>query len=143
MRRAATALVTSLLVLATCAPRIAWYSPAAYANAVDLKVETRALALQAAEPYTGHAAQVEALLLKMEKAHEYARGIPDNALAARQWEIIRSPEGSLAGGFFRLWRERGQLEPAFVAEKVRQIDLAFDQIIGLEAAKDRRPGEGR
>ncbi|MRR10735.1 hypothetical protein EG831_11830 [bacterium] len=141
MRRIAAVLVISLATLATCAPRIAWYSPVAYANAVDLKVETRALASRAAQPYAGHAAEVEALLLKLEKAYEYARGIPDNQLAARQWQIITAPDGELAGGLFRAWRERGALEPAFVAEKVRQIDLAFDQIIGLEGSKDRRPRE--
>ncbi|MCU0608060.1 MAG: hypothetical protein MUF78_11760 [Candidatus Edwardsbacteria bacterium] len=141
MRRIALILIISLSALATCAPRIAWYSPAAYATAVDLKVETRALALKAAEPYAGHAAAVDALLLKLEKAFEYARGIPDNQLAARQWEIIRAPQGELAGGFFRQWKEQGALDPAFVAEKARQIDLAFDQIIGLEGSKDRRTRE--
>jgi hypothetical protein len=138
MKRTAIGCALALLVLGTCVPRVAMYSPAAYDAAVSLKVDTRTLVLKSGEPFPHHRDAVRELAVRMEKAYEYARGIPDNELAAGQWEIMRDPARGLAGGLFREWEEQGTLAPAYAAEKSRQIDRAFDQIIGLESRKVRR-----
>lgn len=130
----------ALAAIASCIPRIALYSPAAYREAVELKVEARALVLKGTEPYRDHAEEAEKLMLRVEKAYEYARGIPDNELSAGQWEILKNPQGHLLGGFLREWRDSTALGRFYVEEKARQIDLAFDQIIGLESGKAKKGG---
>jgi hypothetical protein len=131
------ALVLSILL--SCVPRVAWYSPEAYTNTVDLKVETRNLVLTGFEPYDKHADEIGKLSVRMEKAYEYAKGIPDNEITTKQWEIMKDPARNLAGGFFKMWKEKGALGETFVAEKAKQIDLAYDQIIGLESHKIKKP----
>jgi len=126
------------LLSSSCAPRIAMYSPAVYENAVTLKVETRVLVLQAGESYQKHRAEAKELMFKVEKAYEYARGLPDNELTAKQWEIMKDPEKNLLGGFIKMWQGKDSLEATLVTEKAGQIDKAYDQIIWLESKKINR-----
>lgn len=135
----ALALITAL-TLTACFPRIALYSPAAYREAVELKVEARLLVLKGTEPYRDHAEEAGKLMVRVEKAYEYAKGIPDNELTVKQWEILKDSGGNLLGGYLEKWKAEGTLGENYVVEKSRQMDLAFDQIIGLESGKVKRTG---
>jgi hypothetical protein len=120
-----------------CAPTIAPYSSTAYEQATSLKVESLALMDRATEPYPGHAQDVTALWLALQKAHEYARGRPRNEISARQWSILLDAERNLLGGFLARWREQSTLSPVFVTEAKGLVSEAFDLIIGLESGKIR------
>jgi hypothetical protein len=98
-------------VLAGCAPLIGPYSPTAYQNATSLKATTLDLMGKAGEPYAAHQKEVESLELEMDKAFEYVNGIPSNSISARQWYLLKKPDGDLFGKFVRRWRERGALTP--------------------------------
>jgi len=111
------------------------YSETAYQQATSLKVDSLALMAKATEPYAQHQAEVEALRLKIDKAYEYAKGLPNNAIATRQWEILKDPDRHLLGGFWELWRKKSTLSTNYVADKQIQVGSAFDQIIGLESGK--------
>jgi hypothetical protein len=111
------------------------YSETAYQNATSLKVDSLALMAKATEPYAQHQAEVEALRLNIDKAYEYAKGLPNNSITTRQWEIIKDPNRHLMGGFLELWRTKSTLSATYIADKQRQIGAAFDQIIGLESGK--------
>lgn len=111
------------------------YSETAYQYATSLKVDSLALMAKATEPYAQHQAEVEALRLKIDKAYEYAKGLPNNDITARQWEILKDPGRHLLGGFLELWRKRSTLSATYIADKQRQVGAAFDQIIGLESGK--------
>src|SRR5574340_848091 len=80
-----------------CAPLIGPYSPTAYQNATSLKADTLALMGKATQPYSDHEKEVEALLVKIDQAYEYVNGIPSNSLSAKQWKILKKPDGDLLG----------------------------------------------
>jgi hypothetical protein len=122
------------VVCLSCAT-ISPYCETAYQQATSLKVDSLALMAKATEPYAQHQAEVEALRLKVDKAYEYAKGLPNNVITARQWEILKDPDRHLLGGFLELWRTKSTLSATYIADKQIQVGSAFDQIIGLESGK--------
>lgn len=116
------------------------YSETAYQQATSLKVDSLALMAKANEPYAQHQTEVEALGLKIDKAYEYAKGLPNNTITTRQWEILKDPDRHLLGGFLELWRTKSTLSQAYIADKQIQVGSAFDQIIGLESGKIKPSG---
>lgn len=135
--RASLVLVGSiyLATIGACSPLIATYSQAAYEQATAIKAESLALMGKAAEPYGQHSQEVEALMLQVEKAYEYAGGRPKNEISTQQWAKMKDPSKNLLGGFFKRWKEEGQLGSTFVEEAKGVIAESFDQIIGLESGK--------
>ena len=71
-------LVLLFLTLAGCNNLIAPYNQTAYANATSIKAEALLLMAKAAEPYSDHQSEVDGLMLRVEQAYEYAKGIPKN-----------------------------------------------------------------
>jgi hypothetical protein len=76
-------------------------------------------------------------LVDIDKAYEFVRGIPSNSISARQWEILKDPQGDLLGKFFLRWRQRGILNDVYIEEFRVLIADAFDEIICLEANKKK------
>lgn len=126
-----------ILVLASCTPLIGPYSPTAYQNATSLKAATLAVMGKAREPYEKYQKEVDSLLVDIDKAYEFVRGIPSNSISARQWEILKDPQGDLLGKFFLRWRQRGILNDIYIEEFRVLIADAFDEIICLEANKKK------
>jgi hypothetical protein len=124
------------ILLAGCAT-IALLSEAAYQQTISLKVDTLALMDKAIEPYTQHQSEVSDLMLMIEKAYEYARGRPKNAISAQQWEILRNPDGHLVGGFMRAWQDKQELSRTFIDDAKGVVADAFDTISALESGKPR------
>lgn len=126
----------ALLSLSTaCAPLIARFDPQAYNQSVSLKVDALALMDDATEPYSQHETEVKALVVKLDKAFEYAQGKPQNTLTTSQWQILKAPDRHLLGGFLTRWKKDSTLGQVYITEKKKQVGLAFDQIIGLESGK--------
>jgi hypothetical protein len=128
-------LVLLVLQLAGCPLLISPYDQVAYQNATTLKAETLALVDKSTEPYAQHAKGVDALALDIDKAYEYAKGLPANQITAEQWAILKDPKGSLLGGFLETWRKEGKVSKTYATEKKAQLAQAFDYIICLEANK--------
>jgi hypothetical protein len=124
-----------LLLFVGCAPLIGPYSPTAYQNATSLKVETLALMDKATQPYAGHEKEVESLNVEIDKAYEFVKGISSNSISAKQWLILKKPDGDLLGKFFLRWKERGVLSQAVIDEYKGVVSDAYDEIICLEANK--------
>ncbi len=132
-----TALLGLLLLAATaCRPTISEFNARAYEQATSLKVEALALMDKATMPHAEHADAVQHLTTELEKAHEFAKGRPDNEISARQWRILTDPERDLLGGFLADWEEQSSFSAAFVEEKKIQVARAFDTIIELESGKN-------
>ena len=109
-------LVLLFLTLAGCNNLIAPYNETAYANATSIKAE--------------------ALMLRVEQAYEYAKGIPKNENSTQQWRILKDPDRNLLGGFMKRWKGDDTLGEAFI--KNAREDLvgpAFEEIIRLESGK--------
>lgn len=131
----AALLVVLAAALGACTPLIGAYSPRAYEHATSLKAETLALVERADEPYAEHRQAAERLMVDLQRAYEYVRGVPRNAISARQWRLLVDPDGDLVGRFMQRWRDEGTLRPAFIAEFRAILADAFDEIICLEANK--------
>ncbi len=125
----------AFLCLVGCAPLIGPYSPIAYQNATSLKAETLALMEKGTQPYHDYEKQVESLMVDIDKAYEFVNGIPSNSLSAKQWLLLKDPDGDLLGKFFARWRERNTLSQDYVHEYKGIVSDAFDEIICLEANK--------
>jgi hypothetical protein len=126
---------TCIFMLAGCAPLIGPYSPTAYQNATSLKATTLALMEKAKEPYATHQKDVESLLVEMDKAYEFVNGIPSNSISAKQWDILKKPDGDLLGKFTLRWKEKITLTQTYINEFKGPVADAFDEIICLEANK--------
>ena len=131
---AAPVLITALILTGGCSI-IARYDQVAYEHAVDTKVDTLSLMNKATGDYQEHQKDIETVTAELDKAYEYDRGRDLNRVTVSQWDILRDPERDLVGGFLKMWKAKGRLNPTFIAEKKKQIADAFDQIIQLEAGK--------
>ena len=114
---------------------ISVFSPEAYKQAVDLKVESLELMSFATSPYDDNEESVTYLKTELRKAYEFALGRPNNELSAGQWEILINEEGNLLGGFLKRWETEETLSEMFVTEMQALVSDAFDTIIGLESGK--------
>lgn len=128
-------LIAALLPLWACGPTISRFSPMAYERATSLKVESLAVMERASEPFERHAEAAGEIRASLDKAYEYARGRPGNAISTRMWEVVRDPERNLLGGFLARWERESRLSPAFIEEAQALVSDAFDSIIGLESGK--------
>jgi hypothetical protein len=128
-----SALVFSLTIW-SCSS-ISVFSPEAYKQAIDLKVESLELMSFATSPYEDNEESVTYLKTELRKAYEFALGRPNNELSTEQWEILINEEGNLLGGFLKRWEAEGTLSEMFVTEMQTLVSDAFDTIIGLESGK--------
>ena len=130
------AMLIFAVMLSACSSLIAPYNETSYRYATSLKPEAMRLMKRATEDYSEHAAEAEALMLKVEQAYEYVAGLPKNDESAGQWKLLKNPDGNLLGGFIKRWQEEGKLSKAFV-NNVREdlVGPAFDAIIALESLK--------
>lgn len=126
------------LVLFGCTPLIGPHSPTAYENATSLKAEVLLVLSKANTPYDDNESEIEAIQLNAEKAYEYVRGVPKNQFSAKQWEILKDPDGDLLGKFFKRWKERTTLTDTLIEEYKGLASDAFDEIICLEANKKEK-----
>ena len=121
--------------LAASCSNISVFSPEAYKQAVDLKVESLELMSFATSPYADQEENIAYLKTELRKAYEFALGRPNNEISADQWEILISEEGNLLGGFLKRWEAEDILSEMFVTEMQMLVSDAFDTIIGLESGK--------
>ncbi|MGB1239825.1 MAG: hypothetical protein ACPG4U_16525 [Pseudomonadales bacterium] len=130
-----TWLLTFLLMLYGCAPLIGPYSATAYENATSLKADVLTLLAKAESPYAEHAGEIDEVIRAAERAYQFVKGVPGNDLSAKQWEILKDPNGELLGKFFKRWRERSTLSRVLIEQYSDLAGEAFDEIICLEANK--------
>jgi hypothetical protein len=131
---AAILILTLGFVISSCSS-ISIFSPEAYKQAVDLKVESINLMSFATMPYTDFEDDIDFLDTELSKAYEFSKGRPDNEISTKQWEILINPDENLLGGFLKRWEEKGTLSQMFVTEMQTLVSDAFDTIIGLESGK--------
>jgi hypothetical protein len=134
-------LLLAFLLLTGCT-NIAFYDQAAYANVVDLKVDTLAVMELAVNPYSSQTAKIERVNLQMQKAYEYDRGRPMNETTVQMWDVLLKPdpahpEDGLWPRFLERWRKSGTLSPVVISDKKEHITTAFNAIIALEGGKNR------
>ena len=130
----AGSILIMIFVLLSCSS-ISVFSPEAYKQAVDLKVESLNLMSSATMPFADYKEEVLYLTTELDKAFEFSKGRPDNEISTEQWEILIGQEGNLLGGFLKRWETEGTLSEMFISEMQLLVSDAFDAIIGLESGK--------
>lgn len=125
---------TISLIIWSCSS-ISEFSPEAYKQAVNLKVESLELMSFATEQYSDFGEEVVYLRTELKKAYEFSKGRPNNEISTRLWEVLINEEGNLLGGFLKRWETDGTLSQMFITEMQMLVSDAFDTIIGLESGK--------
>jgi hypothetical protein len=112
------------------------FSQNAYDTDKELKDESLALIDKAKDraSYSSVAADVAALMQKIDSAIGVEKGRTKNEPTIAQWQTIRSQLSHL----FSLWKTKGTLSPAFVDESKKQVSTLFDTLIATEGDKRAR-----
>jgi len=126
--------IISTILLTACSS-ISVYSPEAYKQAVDLKIESLNLMSSATMSFSDYEEDVTFLKTELSKAYEFAKGRPNNEISTKQWEILIDENRNLLGGFLKRWQDEDILSEMFVSEAQLLVSDAFDTIIGLESGK--------
>lgn len=126
--------IISTILLTACSS-ISVYSPEAYKQAVDLKIESLNLMSSATMPFSDYEEDVAFMKTELSKAYEFAKGRPNNEISTKQWENLIDENRNLLGGFLKRWENDETLSEMFVTEAQKLVSDAFDTIIGLESGK--------
>lgn len=127
-------LVAALLWLGSC-KTISVFDQYAYVQATALKVDAMNLMDKATGTYASQQAGIEAVTTQIEKAYEYEKHRPKNAITVKMWDLLKNPDRHLFGGFLKRWKQQATLNAAFINEAKIQIAQAFDMIAELESEK--------
>jgi hypothetical protein len=111
------------------------FNQRAYEQDVSTKVDALALMDKADQPYIQHADEIGQLELNIEKAYQYAKGLPNNDETVAQWEIIKDTTKNSLFGFLKRWKEENKLNRAFIEGAKKNVSDGFDQVIELESGK--------
>lgn len=124
-----------LFVILTACTSTSIFNQRAYEQNISIKVESLVLMDKADQPYSNHIDKVEKLKLDIEKAYQYAIGLPNNDETVAQWEIITDPERNSIIGFLKRWKNENTLGRTFIENAMILISDHFDQVIELESGK--------
>jgi hypothetical protein len=131
----AMSMLLASLLLPGCKPLIAVYDQYAYTQVTSVKVDALNLIDKATDNFSEHAAEVEAVNVKIEKAYEYEKHRPKNGITVKMWEILKSADKNLYGGVIKRWKAESKLGRGFITEIKAQISEGFDLIAELESQK--------
>lgn len=109
------------------------FSQTAYDADKALKAESLALIARAKNraPYSGVAADVDHLMMKIDQAIGTEQGRSKNDPTVAQWKKIKKQLNSL----FEMWKTKGSCSPAFAEDASSQVSSLFDILIKTENDK--------
>lgn len=131
-----TGLILLIFLFAGCTTS-ALFNQRAYEQATSLKVDALSILDNASSPYDSCRTTVELLKLNVEKAYEYARGLPHNEFTVRQWEILIDTSGHSLFGILTRWKNENKLSRGFIIGAKSLVSDGFDTIIDLESGKPK------
>lgn len=132
-----TVLLLLFAALASGCPSLAGYDQRAYENATSLKAATLSIMAKSdqADSYSPNEAAIDALLVSLHAAYEYANGIEHNNEAAKNWRDLIGDDEQMIGAWLRDWQDGGSVSTVLLEELKPQIAEGFNTIICLEANK--------
>jgi hypothetical protein len=126
-----------ITIFNACSPTIAFFDQYAYTQATSLKVDLQNLAQQSSSvAFTDAKADIDKLNTSLQKAYEYSKGRAKNTLSTDQYGILLSENGFYKK-FLHLWESQGKTSPAAADEFSRTLEKLMDQVIKLEAGKNK------
>ena len=136
--RSSLLMATLALFLVSCnSLKTAVFDQYSYQQAISLKVESLNLMNNAIEDYSANEAEVEKLLLDLQKIVEYEKNKPDNEVSFAMWNVVANKDRNLLAGFLKRWKDKSQLSKVFINEAKLQVTEALDLIIKYEANKNK------
>lgn len=132
-------LVMVLLLLSSSCKSLktAIFDQYSYQQAISIKVESLNLMDDASQPFNTFEVEVEDLMLELQKMVEYEKNKPNNEVSYAMWNVLANKDKNLLAGFFKRWKDDGQLSEAFTNEAKLQVSEALDLIIKYEAQKNK------
>ncbi len=132
-------LVALVMLLTTSCDSLktAVYDQHSYQKSVEIKVEASSLMDKATTAYSDNLVEIEALDKEIQKIVEYEKNKPNNEITYAMWKILSNKEKNLLSGFFKRWKEKGQLSQFFITEAKAQVLEAMDLLIQYEGKKDK------
>lgn len=137
IKQISTLLIFSSLIFSCNSLKTAVYDQYSYQKTVEIKVEASNLIDKATTPYTDHLKNIGELGLEIQKIIEYEKNKPNNDITYAMWQVLGNKDKNLLVGFFKRWKEKGQLNAVFVEEAKAQIMEAMDLLIQYETKKDK------
>ncbi|NQX84767.1 MAG: hypothetical protein HRT67_02395 [Flavobacteriaceae bacterium] len=135
-------IVISCAMLSCNTLKTAVYDQYSYQKTVEIKVEAEHLMDKATTPYQDHLQDIGELGMEIQKIIEYEKNKPNNEITYAMWQVLANKDKNLLVGFFKRWKEKGQLKSFFVEEAKAQIMSAMDLLIQYEAKKDKESKDG-
>ena len=131
------ALLFVFLAFTSSCVSLAGYDQRAYENATSLKAATLAMMSKSTREnsYQPNEAAIDALLVSLDAAFDYANGIEHNNEAAKNCHDLIGNDEQMIGSWISDWQEDGKVSAIFLEELKPQIAEGFDTIICLEANK--------
>jgi hypothetical protein len=143
MKKLKLLLIPVLFLIVSCSStKTALYDQYSYQKTTELKVVSSQLMDLAITPYPNHKAEVEKLLLDIDKLTEYEKNKPNNDITFAMWKVLSDKEKNLLTGFFKRWEQKGTLSQTFLEESKKQIMEAIDLLIQYEINKDKVSRDG-
>ncbi|MCB0742976.1 MAG: hypothetical protein KDC67_03665 [Ignavibacteriae bacterium] len=137
IKHALTFLLFSSVFFSCSSLKTAPYDQYSFQKTVEIKVEASNLIDKAITPYTDHLQEIGDLGLEIEKIIEYEKNKPNNEITYAMWKVLADADKNLLVGFFKRWKDKGQLNAIFVEEAKAQIMQAMDLLIQYESKKDK------
>lgn len=130
-------LLLSSLLFSCNSIKTAVYDQYSYQKTIEIKVEASNLMDKATTPYTDQLQDIGELGLEIQKIIEYEKNKPNNEITYAMWQLLADKDKNLLVGFFKRWKDKGQLNAIFVEEAKAQIMQAMDLLIQYEGKKDK------
>ena len=137
----ATVLIVNTILLSCNSFKTAVYDQYSYQKTVEIKVEASNLIDKATTPYSDHLREISELGMEIQKIIEYEKNKPNNNISYTMWKILADKDKNLLLGFFKRWKNKGQLNTFFVEEAKIQIMRAIDLLLEYESKKDKETKE--
>ena len=129
-------IITALIILALQSCNTAlYYDHYSYKESISVKVEALALIKKSTAEFSKYEAKAEKIQIEMTKLYEYEKYRKNNDETVMMWKLMLDPEGGLYAGYIEKWKEKGKMSKVFATEAKKNIEQAFDIIIGFENKK--------
>lgn len=130
-------LIYSSLFFSCNSIRTALFDQYSYQKTVEIKVEAENLIDKSTTPYTDHLQDIGELGLEIQKIIEYEKNKPNNEITYAMWQLLVDKDKNMLVGFFKRWKDKGELNSFFVKEAKAQIMQTMDLLIQYEIKKDK------
>jgi hypothetical protein len=132
------ALLLCVMLTSCNAIKTAVYDQYSYQQTTSIKVDASRLIDKSTDQYSKNVADVQKLLLDMDKMMEYEKNKPNNEITFAMWQVLTNKEKNSVAGFFKRWEEKGSFSPIFLEESKKQLMEGFDLLIQYEVRKDQQ-----